>query len=248
MFSLLAGQQYPVQANCNDSVGSLEWHEPMFAEHFQALQQRDDYPWGNVPIYDRIEGRSIFLTENFEQLSSAEKRQALDVLVDYNIQNYLTPEEYEQKLSERGLGRLPHRVIANDGRLLSAVYDGCTRFTLLTERERYGWAYVNQGRGIIPNPAPDSQLRNAGYPEWRQVNVPINPADERSVRLSFWNSVGYEQSNWWIAWVPEQGYFEINVPENYDTARLEQYWQVADPGYRYVVVSTDGTQLADKRF
>ncbi|MEO1353353.1 MAG: hypothetical protein AAFW84_32095 [Cyanobacteria bacterium J06635_15] len=94
----------------------------------------------------------------------------------------------------------------------------------------------------------ESQLRNAGYPSWRQVNFPIDPATEQAVRLGFWNSVGYEQSHWWIAWVPEHGYFEINVPENYDAERLEQYWQVADRNYRYVVLSRDGSQLAEKLF
>ncbi len=89
----------------------------------------------------------------------------------------------------------------------------------------------------------------ASSPEWHEpmVTVPIAPAAERSVRLGFWNSVGYEQSDWWIAWVPEQGYFEIN-PEKYEAARPERYWQVADRSYPDVVVREDGTQLAEKHF
>ncbi|MEO1352054.1 MAG: hypothetical protein AAFW84_25170 [Cyanobacteria bacterium J06635_15] len=128
---LLTGRLLPVQANCNDFVGRPEWHEPLFTEYFQWLQSQSSYPWGDVPIYDRIDGATVILTENFEQLSSSEKREALDALL--NLQNYLTPEEYEEILST--IGNLPHRVIASDGRVVSAVYNGCTRFTLLTESD-----------------------------------------------------------------------------------------------------------------
>lgn len=243
--TLLTGRMPPAQANCNDFVGRLEWHEPMFTEHFQCLRNQSRYPWGDVPIYDRIDGATIILTANFEQLSGSQKRQALDVLL--NLQDYLTPEAYEEQLST--IGRLPHRVVASDGRPVSVVYDGCTRFTLLTEWDRYRWVYVSQGRGVIPSNVPESELRNAGYPDWRQVNFPIDPATEQAVRLGFWNSVGYEQSGgWWIAWVPEHGYFEINVPENYDAERLDQYWQVADRNYRYVLLSQDGSQLTEPLF
>ena len=54
--NLLIGHLTPVQANCNDRIASPEWHEPMFTEHFQRLQSHSRYPWGNVPVYDRLEG------------------------------------------------------------------------------------------------------------------------------------------------------------------------------------------------
>ncbi|MBD2517067.1 hypothetical protein H6G93_19010 [Nostoc sp. FACHB-973] len=41
-----------------------------------------------------------------------------------------------------------HSVYASDGRLLSAVYDACTRFDMLTEKARYSWYYNSIGRSL----------------------------------------------------------------------------------------------------
>ncbi|MEO0759904.1 MAG: phosphoribosylaminoimidazolesuccinocarboxamide synthase [Cyanobacteria bacterium J06648_16] len=236
----------PAIANCAGTVGSYEWHQPVLAEHFQQIQARETYPWGTARVYDRLEDRRILLTDAFETLDGPDKRSAIATLLNFDFQDYLTPEEYEQKFTEPGIGPSPYPVVASDGRLVSAAYDGCTRFTLLTERDRFSWYYNDQGRGQ-PYNLPDELLRNVGA-EWRVNNFPITAAAERSVRLGFWNSVGYENRDWWIAWVPEHGYFEVNVPENFDDDRLQRYWQVADRDYRYVVVRADGTTLGKKQF
>lgn len=252
--SLMAGviigwlaQLAPVWANCPDWVGSVEWHRPTMTAHFQYLQAQTEYPWGDARVYDRLENGQVFLTEAFDRLTGEQKQQALTTLFRFDSRDYLTEEEYEERFNLPGIGLSPYKAITSDGRLLRGVYDGCTVFILLTERQRYSWAYLSQGRGQPYNLA-DSLLRNAGQPSWRQINFPISAAAERAVRLSFWHSVGYENRDWWIAWVPENGYFEINVPENFDTARLERYWQVADQTYRYMVVSNDGTWLEEKTF
>jgi hypothetical protein len=116
----------------------------------------------------------------------------------------------------------------------------------LTEAARYGWYYKARERNLS---IPFEHLRNVGEPEWRQVNFPITRFAEDAVRIQFWDSVTFKNADgWWIAWVPENGYFEINVPENFDYGRLQRYWQVADPSYRYVVVRADGTTLGKKQF
>ena len=240
-------QLTPAQANCPDWVGSVEWHRPTMTAHFDYLQNQTRYPWGEARVYDRIEDGQVFLTEAFDQLSGDHKQQALQTLFFFDSRDYLTEEEYEEQFKTPGVGLSPYRAITHDGRLLRGVYDGCTVFILLTERQRYSWAYLSQGRSQPYNLA-DSLLRNAGQPSWRQVNFPIGATTEKRVRLNFWNAIGYENSDWWIAWVPENGYFEINVPENFDTALLEQYWQVADQNYRYRVVRNDGTWLEERRF
>ena len=91
-------------------------------------------------------------------------------------------------------------------------------------------------------------MRNAGQSSWRQVNFPIAVEAEKAVRLGFWNSVGYGSGGWWIAWVPEQGHFEVTVPKDFDYAKLQRYWQVANPSYTYVVLRDDGAQLGVKQF
>jgi hypothetical protein len=237
----------PAGANCSDPVAALEWYEPVMIEHFQQLQSQSSYPWGNARILDRLEGPQIFLTDAFESLSGPQKTQALTTVIQASFRTYLTAEEFAQKFSEPGYGDSPYQAIASDGRLLSAAYDGCTRFNLLTEMDRFSWYYNNQGR-YLPENLSQSDLRNVGQPSWRKVNFPIAANAEQAVRLGFWRSVGYASANWWIAWVPEQGYFEVNVPENFDYQRLQRYWQVADRSYRYVVVRADGTRLGEKRF
>lgn len=242
----LTGQLFSAYANCAGSPGSIEAYQPVLLQHLQHLQQRDSYPWGTTQVYDRLEGRRIYMAEGFDQLSGLQKQQAIDALLSLRPSDYLDDVAYEQFIRDIG-GPNPFNLYASDGRILSGVYDGCTRFTLLTEKDRYGWYFNSVGRGVPVNTHP-ARLRNVGQPDWRQVNFPIGADAERSVRFGFWNSVGYENSSWWIAWVPEHGYFEVNVPENFDYQRLQEYWQVANQNYRYVVVRTDGTRLGEKQF
>ncbi|NEZ64394.1 phosphoribosylaminoimidazolesuccinocarboxamide synthase [Leptolyngbyaceae cyanobacterium CCMR0082] len=240
-------QLTPAWANCPDWVGSVEWHRPTMTAHFQFLQNQTSYPWGNARVFERIENGQVFLTEAFDTLDGEQKQQVLQTLFSFDSRDYLTEEDYLERLKAPGMGLSPYQVMTHEGRLLRGVYDGCTVFILLTEKQRYSWAYLSQGRSQPYNLA-DSLLRNAGQPSWRQVNFPIGAMAEKRVRLNFWKSIGYENRDWWIAWVPENGYFEINVPGNFDTALLEDYWQVADQNYRYMIVGNDGTWLEEKRF
>lgn len=228
---------------------SLPWNS-----HFEQFQASDDHPWGNTPIVDRLVDDTFFLTNALDTLDSETKGKVIDTLLNFNIEDYLTPEEIEYKYSNEGMsegiGTSPFEVVASDGREISSVYDGCTRFTLLTELDRFAWYYNTEGGN--PETSSQGSLRNAGQPSWRQVNFPMEASAESAVRLSFWNSVGYpqtyEDTGWWIAWVPEHGYFEVNVPEDFDYAKLQRYWQVANRNYDYVVVRTDGQELGRKQF
>jgi hypothetical protein len=87
-----------------------------------------------------------------------------------------------------------------------------------------------------------------GHPPWRHVQFAIAPSQEQKVRLLFWHTVGFKQAehNWWIAWVPEQGHFEINVSLPYESPKLQQFWQIAPTQYRYVVIANDGTLLTTR--
>lgn len=232
----------PAWANCAGQPGSLAWYEPVMSAHLQRIQSQPTHSWSTAQIVDRLEGDRIFLTEAFESLSGPQKSQAINDLLEINFETEVTAEQLATVD-----GPPPYKVVAHDGRLLSAPYDGCTRNTLLTEQSRFSWYYNEQGRYLPPN-LPPSELRNAGQPSWRQIRFPIGATAEKQVRLGFWQSVGYQNANWWIAWVPERGYFEVNVPVNFDYDRLQRYWRVADRNYRYAVVRADGTRLGEKRF
>ena len=148
----------------------------------------------------------------------------------------------------------PYQVYANDGQLISAPYDGCTRMTLLTERDRFSYYYHTLiFRGRIPKgqkSVTPEMLRNAGQPFWRSVRFPISDAEEQSTRLRFWEAVGYDRAKkgWWIAWIPEQGHFEINLPLKDGGDRLEKFWTVAPRKYKYAVVTADGTLIQTRQF
>lgn len=218
----------PSLANCPGAVPPLEVSQPRVQANWEKLQQMETYPWGTQRIYERLEGDRITLSANFDQLRGPQKQEAINLLQ---------------------LGNSSHRVYASDGRLLSAVYDGCTRFETLTEKARYSWYYNEVGRSL-PSSTPRDALRNYGTPTWRFVQVPIGRQQEQAVRNLFWKRMGYSQVNkgMWIAWVPERGYFEINVPNGYNLQELSKFWQTAPRNYRYVVLSSDGTPVFDANF
>ena len=236
------------QANCSDKITKLELVEPAMERLWQKLNQENSYPWGKWRPYGEIVDNRIILTADFDRLTGSQKQQVLNMLhLDYNDNwfNLLTPQEQAAALKDPGIGALsPYQVYASDGRVISVPYDGCTRMTLLTEKARFSWYFHqldrNNGAEITPE-----MLRNAGNPSWRQVRFSIAAQEEVLVRQKFWQAIGYEQAHegWWIAWVPEQGHFEINVPTNYDQNRLQRYWQVASRQYRYVIIANDGTFL-----
>ncbi|MDX2254884.1 MAG: hypothetical protein NW214_05160 [Pseudanabaenaceae cyanobacterium bins.39] len=217
-----------VLANCSDTVRSLEESQPQVQAKWQELQKMSFYPWGRQSVYQKLEGDRITLNANFDQLRDGQKAIALKLLK---------------------LEGMPHQVLSSDGRLLSAAYDGCTRFYLLTERERYSW-YLNSIGRTLPKDLPPKFLRNFNRPSWRKANIAIDEQTEAEIRLLFWQKMGYQlaQNGLWIAWVPEQGYFEINVPNRYDVRQLQKFWDVVPYKYRFTVLSSDGTLMMDIDF
>ncbi|MEM9003031.1 MAG: phosphoribosylaminoimidazolesuccinocarboxamide synthase [Cyanobacteria bacterium P01_F01_bin.86] len=239
----------PVFANCADTVGSLEYFQPAMERHWQQLQTQTDYPWGAERPYGELMDDRIVLTAAFDTLEGNQKDQAIDLLWragNGGLHGLLTPEEKARP----GLGALPpYRIFTHDGRLVHAAYDGCTPVQMLTERDRYDYYYNRLPYDFeTGDQASFEDLRNAGQPFWRTVQFPIAAAEESAIRLSFWNAVGYAKvdQGWWIAWVPEQGHFEVNVSADYDPADLQRFWRVAPIDYRYVVVTTDGTWVLQR--
>ncbi len=242
------------RATCIETPSTLEDVQPTFVRYLQQLRSSTTFPWGNVQPYADISGDRIILTPEFEQLTGPQKQQVIDLLKLYTWHNELvTPDEAAAIMARNNgfipVGVPPYGVYASDGRAVSLAYNACERFTLLTEAARYSF-YYNR------SPADDATrdgLRNAGQPSWRWVNFPISSVQEKAVRLKFWRTVGYNNSNGvdWIAWVPEHGYFEINVRsqvgDRYKNT-LRQFWRVAPRQYRYVVIDSEGTLVEEKTF
>ena len=63
-------------------------------------------------------------------------------------------------------------------------------------------------------------------------------------------NVFLEERHNFISWDNHvQGiFYRVIVPENFNYAKLQRYWEVADPSYRYIVVREDGTRLGEKQF
>ncbi|MEO1351475.1 MAG: phosphoribosylaminoimidazolesuccinocarboxamide synthase [Cyanobacteria bacterium J06635_15] len=245
----------PAVANCPDSIASAEYFQPAMARLWQQLQNQTNYPWGTARPYSELRSTRIMLTPAFDTLDGTQKHQVIDLLrVELGrviqdvegLSSFLTPEE---RARSRGGTLPPYSVFTDDDRLLYTAYDGCTPMRMLTERDRYSYYYLRLPHNRATNSrATPEDLRNAGNPFWRTVQFPISAADEQSLRLSFWNTVGYDKADqgWWIAWVPERRHFEINVPEDYNANDLQRFWQVTSSQYRYAVITTDGTRILER--
>ncbi|MEO0376463.1 MAG: phosphoribosylaminoimidazolesuccinocarboxamide synthase [Cyanobacteria bacterium P01_A01_bin.17] len=244
----------PAQANCSDRIADITLVRPVMETLWRQLKAETQYSWGAERPYGEINDNRITLTSAFEGLAGPQKTQVLERLhLGYgnNWFKLLSPQEQTDALKHPGIGALsPYKVYAHDGRLLSVPYDGCTRTTLMTEKARYSYYFLTLRTESTNDQkrVTSEMLRNAGQPQWRNVRFPITVAAERMTRLRFWQSVGYNQASqgWWIAWVPEQGHFEINVPA--DDQRLEKFWTIAPRQYKYVVVTADGMQRQIKQF
>ena len=232
----------PALANCAEVLAPVELMQPAMERQWQQLQQQTTYPWGAARPFGTLVGDRIALTPAFDRLTGAQKQEVLDAVFAYT----LTSAEAQALSGALQLG--PYQIYAYDQRLLYQA-SACHETTMLTEKARYSH-YYNFAEFSRPRSELAAALRNVGRPAWRTVRFPIAAAQERATRLQFWQAIGYKQAanNWWIAWVPEQGYFEVNAPVGYSQPLLQRFWQVAPKQYRYVVVTADGTLVQGQTF
>lgn len=231
----------PALAWCLDESSPIELMQPAMERQWQQLQQQPTYPWGAARPFGTLVGDRVTLTSAFDRFTGAQKRQVLEAVFAYT----LTPAE---KQAIPGTMRASYAIYAHDGRKL---YQENTCHDLLTLTEKARYAYYYNFAGLSASAAERAvDSRNVGRPAWRTVRFPLAAAQERATRLQFWQAIGYKQvaNDWWLAWVPEQGHFEVNAPVGYSQALLQRWWQVAPKQYRYVVVTADGTFVQAQTF
>jgi|GEM_PF-5459353 hypothetical protein len=103
--------------------------------HWQDLQQQKIYPWGTARPYDKLSGTSITLTPAFDKFSPAQKQQVITEAFAYKV----TPEESSIVGSYASDHYANYLIYSSDGRIVFDSYNGCTEFTLFTEKQRYIW-------------------------------------------------------------------------------------------------------------
>lgn len=217
------GLAFSAQA-CSDSLIDAKLIAPAMEQYLAKLRKQD---WEGIQPFGSLEGERIYLTPAFEQLKFRQKKQVLELLLlgygEYRpLMQLMTPES-RRRLRESGGTMLPYTVYTSDGRVVSVPYNGCNRMLVLTEYER-------------------SRLGFLGIHLQRQQRYPMSRWQQEQIKKLFWNTVGYELAgDYWIAWVPESGHFEIDVPhQNYERV-LEHFWKVAPTYYRYIVME-NGTR------
>lgn len=193
--------------------------QPAMSRYFAKLTRT---PWEGVYPFGRLEGKRIYMSPAFDRLEARQKKSVLSLLLleygDYVSLLPLLPSPQRQAVENSSGAMVPYEVYSADGRLVSLPYNGCRRLTLLTEYERSRIGFLGLTRGRIQR-----------YPmsNWQQ---------ERIKKL-FWQSVGYKRAGaYWIAWVPESGHFEIDVPSLNHSHILGRFWQQAPDYYNYVIV------------
>jgi len=210
---------------CEEQLLDDRLLQPAMQAYLEKLKSTS---WEGIQPFGRLENDAIYLTPEFESLTASQKRHILSLLLleygDYKALLTLMSAEVRRQLLLNQGAMLPYIVYSADGRVISIPYNACNRLTVLTEYER-------------------SRLGFLGIQVTRSQRYPMSRWQQEQVKKLFWNALGYDRAgDYWIAWVPERGYFEVNVPATGHQELLSRFWAVAPNYYRYVVVE-QGTQL-----
>lgn len=213
---LLWGVTLGAQAACESQFVSTPAMQEAFGQYFAKLKAQK---WEGIQAFDRLQNQKIYMNPLFDKLQADAKKRILGLLLlDYGEYTQLLPllTGPEQRRLQGSM--LPYTVYAADGRVLSAAYNPCNRLTTLTEYER-------------------SRLPFLGVNIQRIQRFPMSQALQGQVKKEFWGVLGYEQAgDYWIEWVPEKGFFEINVPSRNHSQELETFWERMTTAYRYLVI------------
>jgi len=216
--SLVWEQPHANAKGCSDQFVSLPLIRPAMERYFVKLRS---VHWEGIMPFEAMLGKKIYLSRAFENLSRPQKKRILELLLlgygEYTpLLRLLEPSELKKLPKNRG-AMLPYEVYTSDGRILSYPYNACNRLSTFNEYER-------------------ERLPFFGIKLLRTQRYPLRRSAQERVKRIFWESLGYEKARkYWIAWVPESGYFEIDVPTVHYEGVLNSFLSTA-PGYYYTVV------------
>lgn len=213
---MLCGITPMAQAACESQFLTTPAMQQAFAQYFAKLKAQK---WEGIYAFDRLQNQKLYMTPHFDKLQAEAKKRILSLLLlDYGEYVQLLPLLPEGTRRSLQGSMLPYTVYTADGRVLSAAYNPCNRLTTLTEYER-------------------SRLPFLGINIQRVQRFPMGPSMQAYAKKQFWNVLGYEQAgDYWIEWVPEKGFFEIDVPSRNHSQYLETFWESMSTAYRYLVV------------
>lgn len=174
-------------------------------------------------FYDRIEGDRLFTTAAFDRQPPARKKAILEA--GYLALWEAIPKAERDDLRENN-GAIANPTIIVDpiGRQLyrdtpcSSAYVSLTEHQRVTNRYSISYSYSQMER-----------------PETHKLKLDLD-----KVKQGFHGVMSWKPA-YFINWVPEGGFFEIDVPDRAAVKKLAGYWPKAPRGYRYEVRLNDGT-------
>lgn len=218
-FGVLAGHALPALANCSERSIDLA---AVDAAQARAIARRMAGPEGAY-IAGYRDG-IVTTTPAFDDLPP-KRRAALLSDAAFAYREALTPAEAQD---ERDQGFLGSPISVHDalGRP-TYIYTACFGdFLLLTEHQRYltGFSIWSVNQRVERHALPP------------RVKM-------KSVKASFHRVMSWKPA-YFIAWVPEGGYFEIDLARPGELTKLRAFWPHAPRGFRYDVLLNDGRRIA----
>ncbi|MDB5100413.1 MAG: hypothetical protein JWM80_4834 [Cyanobacteria bacterium RYN_339] len=215
----------PAYANCPEEYVETREVAPFFAKAVAAMKLGP-----NGKFFDRLDGELLYVTPAFEALPGP--RQAnLAREASQALWTAIPTADVERII---GTGHVAHSVKVADhlGRWLYVNTPCWGDFTTLTEHQRFV-AMFSFGSD------DERGFRTQTHPLPKRIDL-------RAMRRNFGRKVGLG-AGYYLGWVPEGGFFELDVPRASDAKRVKAFLPSAPRGYRYDVRLNDGTLLVTER-
>lgn len=207
------------QANCSERCIPLEEVDALQAQAIAKHQAGPEGAW----LAGYREG-FVTTTEAFAALPPAQRR-ALFRGWAFAYREAMSPEARRAEEENNYMGS-PIELRDHLGRFSYALSACHGEFTSLTEHQRYqqGFALWTIAERKNTHPLP--------------AGIRMASVKQRFHRVMSW------KPEYFIAWVPEGGFFEINLEREAELAKLRAFWPVAPRGVRYEVLLNDGRRIA----
>lgn len=215
----------PAHANCAETYIELAAIAPALARGAAALEAGPDGTY-----FDRLEGDKLYVSQAFELLPP-QRKAGLVRDASATLWGAIPQADRERFM---GVGQVAHGVKVVDplGRTLYQHTPCFGSFTTLTEHQRF-LAMFSFGEH--------------DETAWRVQTHPLPKGiDMKALRRRF-VAAGARGPGFYLGWVPEGGFFEIDLPARAHVRRLAAFWRHAPRGHRYDVRLNDGTLVQTVR-